>query len=158
MTIPGYVPAANERDPEKLARAIRHLFEFGADAADLVIPYFFHDAANALTAGATRFYVTGDSSTSRTDVQVPLPRAYTVRNLKVFTSAVPGAGQSYTCVVFNNGTQTSVTCTISDTAGTASDTTNTASFAADNNISLRVIASAGAATGRIKASVELHPA
>lgn len=35
MTIPGYVPAPGERDPEKIARAIRNLFENAAGAADL---------------------------------------------------------------------------------------------------------------------------
>lgn len=57
--------------------------------------------------------------------------------LSVKLASAPGAGTSYTYTLFKNGSATAVTCTISNTNTSAQDTTNSASFAAGDTISIK---------------------
>ena len=66
----------------------------------------------------------------------------TVSKFRVRLSAsAGGSGTSYTFNVRKNGTNTGVTCTITATANTCSDTTNTASFVTGDLFSIAAVPS-----------------
>lgn len=73
------------------------------------------------------------------------PFAGTIRNLYVRVSAAPGAGTSVTFTVNKNNTDTAVTCTISGTGQTASDTTHSVTVAAGDQLSIHVTTSGAVA-------------
>ena len=73
-------------------------------------------------------------------VSVPVP-AGTAAKLTVSISAAPGAGRQWTFTVRRSGSDTTVTCTISNPNTTCSDTTNTAAFTAAQTIDLGIVAS-----------------
>jgi hypothetical protein len=68
---------------------------------------------------------------------VPMPTAGTLSKLYVELDTAPGVGKSYQFDVMKNGSSTGVTVTISDAATTATDSTNSIAFAANDTISLR---------------------
>ncbi len=70
------------------------------------------------------------------NVQTPMP-ACTVSNLSVAMASAPGSG-SFTFTVLQNGTATAVTCVISVSATTCSDTSHSVSFTAGQLISLQL--------------------
>jgi hypothetical protein len=80
-------------------------------------------------------------------VQGIIPAAGTVKNLYVLAQQGPGTGNSWTMTVRRNSNDTSVTCTISGTSTTCSDTSHTAVFAAGDLFSISVTGSGGAKPG-----------
>jgi hypothetical protein len=77
-------------------------------------------------------------SATESAVQQTVPMAGTLSEFYVTLNGSPGSGRGYTFVVRKNGVNTLVTCTISGTATTGSDVTNSVSFAAGDKISIRV--------------------
>ncbi len=77
-----------------------------------------------------------------------IPMAGTVSNFYVILNGSPGINHWYTFVVRKNGADTPVTGTISGTATTGSDLTNSVSFAAGDYISIMVTPSAANPTAR----------
>ena len=67
-----------------------------------------------------------------------MPVAGTVSRFYIILNISPGSGKSFTFIVRKNGAATPVTCTISGTATTGSDLTNSVSFAAGDYISIMV--------------------
>ncbi|MGB3069122.1 MAG: hypothetical protein WBC18_11260 [Ottowia sp.] len=115
-------------------------------------------------AGAwTRYIGTASVSTpggSESGQSVAFPVAGTLKNLRVRTSDNPGnftGNQTYTFTVMVNGNATGITCTESVSATSCSDTTNTASIAAGDTISLRARSSAWAASASVTWSLLLQP-
>lgn len=103
---------------------------------------------------------TGVAATNGTEaaVQFAVPFAGVVDKLYVVASAAPSAGKSVAYTVRKNAVSTSVTCTMADTAVTASDTTNTATFAAGDLFTLLSVGSGTPTTGTVSWSVRLKPA
>ena len=80
------------------------------------------------------------SGTSESYLQFPMP-AGTVRQLRVrvpIAAGAAGSGNTWRFTVHKNGSPTSVTCSIFETASSCSDLANYATFAAGDLISLRV--------------------
>ena len=67
-----------------------------------------------------------------------MPVAGTVSRFYIILNISPGSGKSFTFIVRKNGAATPVTCTISGTATTGSDLTNSVSFTAGDRISIMV--------------------
>jgi hypothetical protein len=80
------------------------------------------------------------SSTTESNVAVPLPTAGTVSGLQVrLSGGSPGSGNSYTFSVVKNGSAVSgFTCTISDSNTTCTDT-DTLAMAIGETLSLRAV-------------------
>jgi hypothetical protein len=90
------------------------------------------------------------SSTTESNIEQIVPVGGTLSNLYVRLDGTPGGastGKSYTFTVRKNGADTTVTCTILETATTCSDTTNSVTFNAGDRISIKTVASGGP-TGR----------
>ncbi len=81
------------------------------------------------------------------DIAVPVS-AGTVRNLRVDVDTGPGVGQSITFTVERNGTDLAVSCVISGTAATCSDTTNAVVFVDGDLLSVVAIPSSMATPDR----------
>lgn len=75
----------------------------------------------------------------------PWMTAGTFRNFRVTLDVAPGAGTSWTLTIYKNGVATAVTVTISDTAVTASDTSNSFTVVAEDYLALRWVATGAVA-------------
>jgi hypothetical protein len=81
----------------------------------------------------------GDVNASEAAVEVEIPVASTISDFRVRLNGSPGAGNSYTFIVRQNGADTAVTCAITDAAISCADTVNTVAFAVGDRISIRSI-------------------
>jgi hypothetical protein len=105
-------------------------------------------STTALAAGTTR-YGNVAGSTSEAQQRTPVSDACTINNLYIRTTAIMPANSSLAVTIFKNGVATTVTRTIAagSAAGTYSDTSNNATFAAGDgwNIEYKNIGTAAAA-------------
>lgn len=76
---------------------------------------------------------------------IPLGGAITLSHFYMQLDVAPGSGASYTFTVMKNGSATSLQVVISDLGTSATDTTNSASFAAGDTVSVQCVPSAGTA-------------
>jgi hypothetical protein len=98
-----------------------------------------------LTAALPQYIGAFNAGRSRdlADVRLPIPTDGTISNFYVVLSGAPGTGKSWTFIVHNGTTDTDVTCTIQGSATSCADLTNSATFAAGEFLSIRVIGSGG---------------
>ncbi len=109
------------------------------------------------TEGGTR-YTTASlfaDRTDETDSQILLP-AGTVRNLNVKLSTAPGTGNAWTMMVRKNASDTTITCTISDSSTSCADSTNSAAYATGDLFSIRITPSSPNASGHLYWSVSFQ--
>lgn len=126
----------------------------GATLTDSVISYTprkcvmdFHLQAGAtVAAGTTGFYHSAGADTAEANAATPVPFKGVARNMYCVSGGAPGVGQTYTYTLRKAGADTTVTATISASAVSAQDTTNEVSYNAGQNMCVRVVASAGAAS------------
>lgn len=114
---------------------------------------FTLNGAGGFAAGATG-YMLGAGSATELVVSASVPMAGTLKNLYVSLSAAPGAGQTVIATLRVNGLDTGVTCTIADSATSASDLTHTAAITAGQLWSVKTVYSAGAASSVPKGAIE----
>jgi hypothetical protein len=74
-------------------------------------------------------------SSTESNVQIPL-QAGSISNLQVSVITAPGSGNSWTITVRKAGADTAVTCTISGSATTCSDTSHSVSFTEGQLVSI----------------------
>jgi hypothetical protein len=105
-------------------------------------------STTALAAGVTR-YGNVAGSTAEAQQRTPVAAACTINNVYVRTTGTMPANSSLAVTIFKNGSATAVTLTIAagSVAGTYSDTSNNATFAAGDgwNIEYKNVGSASAA-------------
>lgn len=85
------------------------------------------------------------------------PFGGTMSNLYVQLAVAPGAGTSRTFTVKIAGSNTSITCTIADTATTCNDLTHSASFNAGDQIIMDATLSGAVVTTALEFSVRVAP-
>lgn len=105
----------------------------------------------SLTAGNTLIWTIANSYASPTSAQeqsmaVIVPKAGTISDLYVGCINAPGASETYTYTIRKNGSDTAVTCTVSDTDTTGSDAVNSVSVAAGDYLTVKCVASGSAAS------------
>ena len=112
QTIAGFVLVATFLLPSGIVqRSNAPVMYQGGSATSSVTPHFIAPSGSS-TGNATEFAV-----------QVPTPSA-TIHGMYVFLAVAPGTGSSATFTWRDNGSSESLSCTISDTAQTCSDTTD----------------------------------
>lgn len=79
-------------------------------------------------------YGTDEGASTEFGRQLLITTPGTLKSLYIRLSASPGAGKSRVFTVYKNGVSAGLTCTISDTATSANDTTNTVSVVAGDVI------------------------
>lgn len=105
--------------------------------------------------GATNFMMTSRSSANDAQVRISLPYNCTLKNFHVRLHVAPGVGENVAFTVRKNGVDTIVTATISGGGSTeAADTTNSVSFVATDEISIKMVGSTSAASGTAMWSAE----
>ena len=102
------------------------------------------DIAQATTIYGPMFGSPGASAwaTSETQVDVRSPMTFTAKNLHGSVRTAPVAGQTFIFTLREDGSDSTLTCTISNPATTCSDTVNTVSIAQGNKMNMRFVASA----------------
>jgi hypothetical protein len=105
--------------------------------------------ALSMTQTTDRYLATNNASSCTSFYGVPAPGVNaTLGNLMCRIQNAPGSGESRAMTVYSGCGSTSVTCTISDTATTCSDTSNTATTSASNDyVHVFVDNSAGVSNG-----------
>jgi hypothetical protein len=89
------------------------------------------------------------------NVQTTMPNAGTISNLYVSASPAPGTGQSWTIWLEKNGANTALTCGISNTSTTCSDTVDNVTYAAGDIMALKINGSASPSSSWISFSEKL---
>jgi len=111
------------------------------------------------TAATAVFMAPGYEATSpAAEIQMPITRAGTIRNLRIQTAGAGTGAATVTYTVRIGGVDTAITTTQSNTAtGAVSDLTHTATVAAGSLVSVSIVKSAGVAAGQtnVIASLEL---
>ncbi len=109
--------------------------------------------------GVPLAFGTGDTTVAgATEIQIPVTRPGTLRNLRVQVTGAGTGAATVTYTVRVGGVDTTILATISNTAtGAASDTTHTANVVAGNLISISIVKSGAVAAGQtnVIASLEL---
>lgn len=117
---------------------------------------FFTGGSDVITAGATSFIATGGSitdSTTEAQRQLHIPFACVMNELTVITANGQPASGSMVFTVRKNGANTSIVLTIAAnaSAGTYTSTSSlTATFAANDLLSVQVVNNASGNSGAIK--------
>ena len=92
-------------------------------------------------------------------MQIPVPRAGTLKNLFVRHNAAAGNGQPVTYTVFVNGAATAITCNLATGAiGQASDVAHSVVVAAGDRVSIRASKGAVVGSGVVDLDVSLEVA
>lgn len=109
-----------------------------------------------VAAGETK-YIGHGLGTSAYTVGFVFAGGGTIRNLYVYSSGSPGAGQTYTCTLMKDNVAQTVTCTIVEGSNTSSDTSHSFSIGAGQRVSLRFVASASAASSIVQFAFQFEP-
>ncbi len=110
----------------------------------------------SLTQNTTAYmggYLTSGDSGTENEVQIPMP-ACVLRNLRIVSSTAVAA-TSTVVTVRKNGSDSSVTATVTNASRQASDTTNSITFAAGDLLSIKVVSGATTGTRTYNATFEL---
>ena len=111
------------------------------------------NTANSGLSGALRYLGFSDNVVSVNEIlrRTFLPNACTLKNFYIRTSGAQPVSGSHVLTILKNGVATSITITIpaGSAAGVFSDTTNSESFAAGNEISIQAVNNASANSGII---------
>jgi hypothetical protein len=98
----------------------------------------------SLTFTGTAFFPIGGgglSSTTETNVDLASPASATVKNFTVQLSAAPGTGNSIAFTWRDNATSTAVTCTVSGSATSCSDLTDSFTASAGDLLDIQAVTS-----------------
>lgn len=112
------------------------------------------------TSSSTLYYSFGSAgagSATAANTSMVCSTAGVIDKLYVNLSTAPTAGNSYAVEVFKNGSATGVTCTISDTATTGSDLTNTVSVSQGDLITVKQTPTGTPAAMALRAGVRFTP-
>lgn len=106
----------------------------------------FSSGIATIASGSTDYFGgTANEAGTKDLAQIPVPFAGRVRGLQIKTNGSPGAGQSFTYTLMLNGSAVAITATMSDSATTASDTSNKVTVAAGDLLEIRCVTSGSAA-------------
>jgi hypothetical protein len=125
---------------------------FRVQGTDLILA----GTAPALTAGTTTFIGMGVAGANEVQIEIPAPYAGFARKLTIQCNNAPGAGQTFIATARVNGSNTALVATISGAAAFSAVVGGLAAVAVGNPISISVVASAGAATSNIRASLVIN--
>lgn len=113
-----------------------------------------NSAAGFFTTGYNTLHGAHTVDGTRTDTETVLTTAGTIKNLNCSLDSDPGVGNTDTCTVMENGSDTALTCTIIGGAtSNCTDVVNSFTSVAGDKIVLKVVHSAGSASDEIESSV-----
>jgi hypothetical protein len=107
-------------------------------------------------AGSTWYASVAATSASESLTVTRVPFKGVARNLHMRSSSNPGGGQTYTYTVRKVSVDTALTATIVDPSGTAADVSNEVAFDKGNNLSMKIVTSAGAGVSTHNGMIEFE--
>ena len=116
----------------------------------------FSGGATTIAAGTTAYMGLAYLGTDLAIARMRVPRDGRLRNLSVRSSLAPGAGQSFTAILYRGSADSPLSAVIADTNTSAADLTNGVPVVAGDVICVKVVSSAGAAARAITATVDLE--
>jgi len=108
-------------------------------------------------ASYTGYMTSAGIDTDLIDANEPVP-AGTAGLLTVGVNAAPGAGETFTYTVMKNGVATALTVAISGASATKANVATDVAFAQDDDLSVKIVTSSGAAVTKHKATLKYTPA
>lgn len=100
----------------------------------------------------------GLDTNSSNNVQQVMPTSGTLKNAILVLSLGPGTGTSYTATLFQNGSATSISMTISGSATSATDTSHTVSVSPGDVLYWAIVPSGTPVSRGLSISMEFDPA
>lgn len=82
------------------------------------------------------FFTDIDSGFGNAAVNQTMPVAGTLSQFRVHLTVAPGSTDTYVLTVYKNSVATALTCTVTGASSTCSDTTNSVTFAAGDDIAV----------------------
>lgn len=107
-----------------------------------------------LPANETRYLYPGIAAVSAAEQKKPFSRKAVGKRLTVRATTAPGVGKTTTVTVRKNGVDTLLTVALTGTNTSVSDTANSVSFAAGDDISMKVVTDVANATADLKGFIE----
>jgi hypothetical protein len=110
----------------------------------------------SLPSNATRYFHMGIGQLSASEVKVRIPRATVIQSLVLRALTAPGVGKTDTVTVRKNGVDTTLTASLVGAAVSAQDLANAVSFAAGDDLSIKIVTAIATATSDLSCSLELY--
>lgn len=117
---------------------------------------FFFGILGVVTGGATGYPLPGNGAWNATELQIPIPRSGTLKNLYVFALTAPGGAVVDTITVRDDAANTAITCNLTGAQVENHDTTNTHAIVAEDRLSISYAAGAGSVAADIMIAVEIE--
>ena len=95
---------------------------------------------DTLPTSGTSYVGFGKVSTTEASVSFAIPFACTLSKMYISTELAPGAGKSWAFTARKNAVDTALTATVSESAVTANDSSNSAAYVAGDLVAIEVIA------------------
>lgn len=115
----------------------------------------FTTDGNPMANGSTNYVGMGGTGSSEIVYQYPMATACSVTAMYVSITVAPGSGKSRAFTVRKNGSDTAVTCTVSDLATTANDTSHSVSFAAGDLLSISGVPASTPASASVQVTLRV---
>lgn len=110
----------------------------------------------SLPPSSTRYYRPGSAGVTTTEIKLNVPRKAVIKKIHVRSLNAPGTGKTDTWIVRKNGADTSLTASLSDLNLVASNDDVSVSFAANDDISLKVVAAPASRTSDTVITVDFY--
>lgn len=112
--------------------------------------------AGAVGGGATVYPLpgTGTAAEAAAELKIPIAHGGVIRNLYVKMVTAPAGAVVDTITVRKGGADQTLTCTVTAAATTGSDTTNSFSVAAGDELSVKYVSGGGSTAANVMVSFE----
>lgn len=119
-------------------------------------PRYTWGISGAIPNGVTRFLYPGTAAESANEIFNKMPSKCIVKSISVRARVAPGVGVSDVFTLRKNGVDTAITATLSGTNTSALTTNTSVSFAANDDLSMKIVTGASSATNDVIIIVELY--
>ena len=116
----------------------------------------FTSAGTMVPAGSTWYLGLAYAGPDLAIARIRVPRNGTLKNLSVRANLGPGAGQTFTVLVYRSSADTPLSVTINDTTTSGENTTNIVKVSSGDAICIKVVTSAGAAARAFTVTMDLE--
>ena len=123
--------------------------------AIIQVPTFVWGESGNLPQGVSRFLRPGSGGVSVNEIKLRLTQKGVAKNLVVRSSTPPGLGRTDTVIVRKNGVDTILSASLTDNATFTAITEQAVSFAAGDDVSVRVATSPQTGTSELYATFEV---
>lgn len=147
-------PLPNPSDTDWAAQLLNF---FAAIATAVSGVFTWAEASFGALAGTYYLGLGAAAASTSNEYKVRVPATGKLRNLYALAGVAPSGGTAAVTVRVN-GADTAITCTVADGGTTAQDTTHSVNVNAGDQVSIKVVCSAGTPPQRFTVTLALTPA